>query len=1043
MEGKGRPDILLHTKLRMANMADTPPEVDDGFHHVTGNEEYLWEHAGEPDTLEHSLKSLPEADQVTWHKEQKRRKRRTRAFIWITIIIMAALALGTALVIHYFFIPAHEDPKDHLNISISNGSILEGPEDVTQRLTADDNIKLDDVIAVIEQEVDNMREKSHHKDHVLKTNNKILENVLINTTASTTTVTQTKQQAKTETTTFTTEQTTVPRQPETSTEPHTTLADFTTFIPTASINPLYYFGLDLDISTRPVSSSSVTSAAYLDKRKATTQSITQSDKELIDNANVSTHITHEVSSIASTTSMDLITKHSAKQTAKLVKNSTDPAYESTTYITSTESVISKDTNTTLHKYSTALEATVTSALIVTANITAPTTNPFFFDNLTTQEQQQTTGADKIADTELTQPFAPQNSETTTPTLSRATMADHKISKTTTPMPSNKTTSDPLISETTTPMLTNTTTSDPQISETSTPMLTNTTMSDPQTSETTKPMLSNTTMSDPQISETTTSMPSNTTMSDPQISETTTPMLSNTTMSDPQISESTTPMFFNTTMSDPQISETTTSMPSNTTMSDPQISETSTPMPSNTTMSDPQISETTTPMPSNTTMSDPQISETSTSMPSNTSMSDPHISKTTTPMRSMMSGTNASVSSTTTEMASSATEPMSAVTSTVTEPSVTTSQPSVEQTSVHVESTVTEKLIATTAVKTGETRITMSEKVTNATEVSVKETSVASSVAESVGQTNSNTDSTVTELRVTTETSTVDINERHAEISTGRTVTFVEVTSEQSEPSTDITSTEMLQTTTMTLPENYNTANIHDETSYTHETAIITCNVEHAIQWTSLKIEEKDTFRPLTVTLQPSGSITWNGKTSRQDAMYNVTSSEDGLGDNVTLQLVIHDVQCRDGRRFECFPSSNLQNRRDSAMLIVVLRLGPSVVENRALRVTASWQAGYPVPWANISWTATDAKNNTYNLEKYGKFRDYNLDVDDRRCQTTLTTSIVIFPKVHLNATVVSVSPDMHRKRAFLEADMTRYLETVRPGVDTILVIPPLSHWHVL
>jgi len=34
-----------------------------------------------------------------------------------------------------------------------------------------------------------------------------------------------------------------------------------------------------------------------------------------------------------------------------------------------------------------------------------------------------------------------------------------------------------------------------------------------------------------------------------------------------------------------------------------------------------------------------------------------------------------------------------------------------------------------------------------------------------------------------------------------------------------------------------------------------------------------------------------------------------------------------------------------------ITIGPSMVENRALRITARWSAGYPIPWTNISWTA--------------------------------------------------------------------------------------------
>ena len=43
---------------------------------------------------------------------------------------------------------------------------------------------------------------------------------------------------------------------------------------------------------------------------------------------------------------------------------------------------------------------------------------------------------------------------------------------------------------------------------------------------------------------------------------------------------------------------------------------------------------------------------------------------------------------------------------------------------------------------------------------------------------------------------------------------------------------------------------------------------------------------------------------------------------------------------------------------IKLEIGPAIIEDRALRITAIWQAGYPIPWTNMSWTALDANNQT-------------------------------------------------------------------------------------
>ncbi|XP_060555441.1 uncharacterized protein LOC132716228 [Ruditapes philippinarum] len=151
----------------------------------------------------------------------------------------------------------------------------------------------------------------------------------------------------------------------------------------------------------------------------------------------------------------------------------------------------------------------------------------------------------------------------------------------------------------------------------------------------------------------------------------------------------------------------------------------------------------------------------------------------------------------------------------------------------------------------------------------------------------------------------------------------------------------------------------------------------------------------------------------------------------------------DAKNFICSLKSSIENRTARSRLIVVgkpskkisLTLGPSVIEDRAFRITASWQGGYPIPWANMSWTALDANNKSYNLADYGEYRDYELHVDHKFCQTTLKHSIVVFPRIHLNDTTVIVKPNIETKKYFVDKSMEKYLTQVQPGQDKILVIP--------
>ncbi|KAL4220262.1 hypothetical protein ACF0H5_020669 [Mactra antiquata] len=252
------------------------------------------------------------------------------------------------------------------------------------------------------------------------------------------------------------------------------------------------------------------------------------------------------------------------------------------------------------------------------------------------------------------------------------------------------------------------------------------------------------------------------------------------------------------------------------------------------------------------------------------------------------------------------------------------------------------------------------------------------------------------------------------------------------------------TTTTTLPPDISVLSMEDRTSYLYENTTIDCTVKHALRWETLSIRVQKKWRPLEITLHPSGSIEFSKSLKqRQDVTYDIKDNAAGNGNDISLSLVISKVQCKDAETFICTLKSAYPDKVTQSQLVVVgkpsnaiqLTMGPSTIENKALRITASWQGGYPVPWTNMSWTAIDANNKSYNLEKYGEYRDRELHEDHYFCQTTLSHSIVIFPKLHLNGTRIVVKPDIHGKQYFVDKEMEQYLLDVKPGEDEILVIP--------
>ena len=78
---------------------------------------------------------------------------------------------------------------------------------------------------------------------------------------------------------------------------------------------------------------------------------------------------------------------------------------------------------------------------------------------------------------------------------------------------------------------------------------------------------------------------------------------------------------------------------------------------------------------------------------------------------------------------------------------------------------------------------------------------------------------------------------------------------------------------------------------------------------------------------------------------------------------------------------------------------------------------------------------SYDLTQYGEYKEFVLQVDNSFCQTRMQQDFVIFPKMHLNGTTIIVSPDLKGKKQFVNEEMTKDLENVKPGIQSILVIP--------
>lgn len=138
MRTKDFTTILLTSKLKLASLE--VPNIEDLSSQKVRLEEQWWdkeEHNNQlSDNYPPSESYQTASDDVhrQYKREVKRRTRRTRAFVILGFAILGALAIGTALVIHYLVIPHSIDPKLYVNISFTgNSSILE--ENLSENIT--------------------------------------------------------------------------------------------------------------------------------------------------------------------------------------------------------------------------------------------------------------------------------------------------------------------------------------------------------------------------------------------------------------------------------------------------------------------------------------------------------------------------------------------------------------------------------------------------------------------------------------------------------------------------------------------------------------------------------------------------------------------------------------------------------------------------------------------------------------------------------------------------------------------------------------------
>ncbi|XP_053404529.1 mucin-5AC-like [Mercenaria mercenaria] len=1029
MKTKDFSKILLNTKLRLAN--DKSQEV---VNHVNSVVEDHWEKDHEADPTGNAYQYVSQ-DYFQRNKEdEKRRTRRTRAFIVIGFVIMAALAFGTALVIHYFFIPPLDErnPKTFVNVSFSVNSTASATTEITQTTPIDEHE--DEMNRMFDELLKGANHHSHDHghEHILYPDGKIFDEHFTTTTQEITSQKTTTQEITTQAST--TQETTI-GAPKTSSLARSTQSLPTTtamhalnlkpkakheevqkakidmtsvttpeskadkslkqYTSTMNLNHMDFFSMDEFITTTHDLTSTVADGdifAVDDLNKTPTTDTPR--KVTIDSALNSLQTTAEKHvTVAGSTFLALpegepsamatesaVVKKTNKEITETARSFGTTAHRVTTVTTVPRSPVTRSTAIMVPETSTVSElpanvqASSTTSFTSTSEV-IPTTSDVLSDNMTANTSESTSLP--VITTAMFQTTS--TTKEATEYITRTTNALRKI----TSISDRKTIAHVFTSTT----------------------------SGVTTSYLEKGTSENLTLPFSQskaiVPETTTTSPESTSnlYKSTAVSGTTLPFFETTTLILPETS----------TLS----SETTAILP-NTTISFPETTATMARPTTTSSITTAPLAETTS-----------ALSITTTTVPKTSATL---MKATTTLQERTASLTSTSLSDTTTSLLESA-SPL---------PETTTTLPK-----------------AFTPLQ--ETNATFQAENTSLS----KSTTLLSETTPSLRDTNSRLPKTTATLKETTTTlpEITSALPKTIAIPQDTIVNVAETTSVLAETSTTLTeatsslpeTTTLAETTTTTpetttttlpeittLPENYNTIQMRDITSYTFENVKLNCSVKRAIKWKSLSVKNNKKWRPLEVTLFPSGEIKWSrAKTKRHDVTYDITNSTDGTGSNITIRLIINDVQCRDGNTYFCSLKSDIKDRVVKSQLTTVgkpsqkimLTLGPSIIEDRAFRITASWQGGYPIPWANMSWTALDANNKSYNLTDYGEYRDYELHVDHKFCQTTLQHSIVVFPRIHLNDTTVIVKPNLETKKYFVDKSMETYLRQVQPGVEKILVIP--------
>ena len=124
----------------------------------------------------------------------------------------------------------------------------------------------------------------------------------------------------------------------------------------------------------------------------------------------------------------------------------------------------------------------------------------------------------------------------------------------------------------------------------------------------------------------------------------------------------------------------------------------------------------------------------------------------------------------------------------------------------------------------------------------------------------------------------------------------------------------------------------DVTAYTFEETRIHCDVKVALKWNSLAIRKQKGFRPLELKLYPDGEIKWKSKFTRHRAEYLIEDGYGEVGNNVTLDLIIGSVQCRDGDIYTCILISDVIDQQAINKLTTVGRCLTSSVSLLLLSV---------------------------------------------------------------------------------------------------------------